>query len=256
MLGQENLIKKIDSYTISTFPHSCLLVGEKGSPQLDICEYISNKFELPMFNITQLISDEYISEIYTSPNLGLYIVNVAEISEREQNILLKFFEEPNRFTYIILMCESKYNLLPTIESRSYELVMDSYTYDQLYPLAREKELTLKVCTTPGQIEVANTTNMGSLFTLCKTILEKMSLAAYFNALTISDKINFKDEYDKYDLYLFIKVFGYVLLTSNNENSLQMYKNLILFNNKVWPLLNKKQQFENFITELWLLVHGH
>jgi len=256
MLGQDKLIKKIDTYNISTLPHSILLVGERGSSQYEICDYISEKFNLPLFDITETISDEYLNEIYTSPNLGLYIVNMSKVTEREQNILLKFFEEPNRFTYIILICESKHNLLPTIESRSYELEMETYSYKDLFPLAKEKDLTLKVCTTPGQIEVANSTDMPALFALCKTMLEKMNKAAYFNALTISDKINFKDEYEKYDLYLFIKVFGYVLLTSESENSLQMYYKLILFNNKVWPLLNKKQQFEKFITELWLLTHGY
>lgn len=249
MLGQDKLINKIDSYTISTFPHSCLLVGQRGDPFIEISEYISDKFCIPLFDITETISDEYISEIYMSPNFGLYTIDVSKVTEREQNILLKFFEEPNQFTYILLWCESKYNLLPTIESRSFELDFEKYDYSLLEPLAKEKDLTLKLCSTPGQIEVANTTDMESLYNLCKTILNKMNKAAYFNALTISDKINFKDEYNKYDLYLFIRMLSYVLLT---ENGYKMYGALSDFNKKVWPLLNKKQYFENFVTNLWLL----
>ena len=253
MLGQEKLLEKINNYTIDTLPHSILLVGQRGDPYLELCEYISNKFNLPLFDITETISDDYINEIYQSPNLGLYVVNTVNITVREQNILLKFFEEPNRFTYIILLCESASDLLPTIISRSFEFDFEKYSYYQLEPLAKEKDLTLKVCSTPGQIEIANSTDMVSLYNLCKTILDKMSRAAYFNALTISDKINFKDEYEKYDLYLFIKMLSYVMLNGSDVKSYFLLKN---FNRKIWPLVNKKQQFENFITELWLLKHGN
>ena len=250
MIGQGKLINKINSYTLDTLPHSILLVGDRGSEQDEICKYISNKFNLIILNITDNISLEYINEIYLSTNPTLYIIETASITEREQNILLKFFEEPNPYVYIILVAESKYNLLETIETRSYELILEKYSKEQLEPLAKEKNLTLKICNTPGQVDIANHTNMYKLYELCKLILEKMSVAAYFNALSISNKINFKDDPDKFDLFLFIKMLGYVLIENHSNKSLEMYKELCLLNKKIWIVLNKKQAFENFITNIW------
>lgn len=246
MLGQNELLTRINSFTFDTLPHSILLLGDRGSGHFEVCEYIAEKFNLQLIRVEDINLD-YINEICLNTVPSLYVIDTLTLTDREQNIILKLYEEPSIYTYVVLLGESTYNILETIVTRSYIFHTVKYSLEQLEPLAKEKELTLKICNTPGQIEIANQTNMESLYNLCSLILSSMSKAAYFNALSISNKINFKDEPDKYDLFLFIKMLGYVLLENRN---LVMYSELCSFNKRVWQVLNKKQFFENFITNLW------
>ena len=256
MIGQKKLKSKIDSYTWNTFPKSVLLVGDLGSEKDEICEYISEKFDIPLYNITELITDEYIDEIYSMPSKGLYMVDCSKITEKEQNILLKFYEEPNSYMNIILTCENKYNILETIQTRSYELLMDLYTRDELEPLCNpeNKEYILKVANTPGTVEDLNHVDLVGLEKLCRTILSSLCRANYQNTLTIADKINFKDEYDKYPLWAFIRVFSNTILEFINENKLvdsNLYLLVNNFNKTYEPLLDKRRYFENLLTEMWM-----
>lgn len=254
MIGQKNLLEKINKYTLSTLPHSILLIGDRGSEKEEICDYISDKFDLPKYDLTELISEEYINEIYSMPSFGLYIIDGTKITEREQNIILKFYEEPNTYMYIILTCESKYNILETIQTRSYELIMDRYTRDQLESLCtKDVELELSIANTPGTIEELNHVDLEALRKLCETILDKLNVASYQNTLTIANKVNFKDEYDKFPLWSLIRMLGLVML----EKKSNLYSYLLDFNKKYEPLLDKKRYFENLLTNMWLEVHsGH
>lgn len=253
MIGQKDLIKKIDTYTLTTLPHSILLVGDRGSEQEEVCEYISKKFNLTLFDISDKITLEYINDIYSMPDFGLYIIDCSKISEREQNILLKFYEEPSQYMYIVLMCESKYSILETIQTRSYELIMDSYTRDQLEPLCKEdiKELELEVANTPGMIKELNHIDLNSLYTLCENIVNKLTIASYQNTLTIADKLNYKEEYDKFPVWAFIRVLGVVLLKSKSN----LYWVINDFNIKYPQMVYKKSFVENFLTRLWLASRG-
>ena len=252
MIGQQKLKSKIDSYTLSTLPHSILLVGERGSEQDEVCEYISEKFNLPLYDITELISEEYINEIYSMPNFGLYVINSDKFSEvsteKKQNILLKFFEEPNAYMYIVFVCSSKYNLLETIQTRSYELQMDLYSRDILLPMCTNNpELELKIASTPGMVEELNHIDIDGLKLLCENIVTRINVANYQNTLTIPSKINFKDEYDKYPLWAFIRMLGVVML----EKRSNLYWLVEKFSKKYNLLLDKKGYLENLLTELWI-----
>lgn len=262
MIGQQRLKNKIDSYTLSTFPRSVLLVGDLGSEKAEICEYISQKFDIPMYDITELISDEYINDIYSMPSSGLYVIDCTKLSEKEQNIILKFYEEPNDYIHIILMCENRYGILETIQNRSHVLTMDSYSKEELEPLCNPdtKDSILKIANTPGTVEDLNYVDLAGLEKLCKTILDSLSRANYQNTLTISNKVNFKDEYDKYPLWAFIRMLSVVILSYIDEGKLSdssLYWCVDEFNKTYEPLLDKKRYFENMLTNMWLEVHhGH
>lgn len=258
MIGQKALKSKIDTYTLKTFPHSILLTGERGSEQEDICHYISEKFNLPLYDITEIVSEDYINEIYSMQDFGLYVIDSDRFSdvsaERKQNILLKFFEEPSPYMYIIFICSNKYNLLETIQTRSYELAMDLYTREELLPLcSNDVELELKLASTPGTIEELNHVDLEKLKTLCENIVSRIGSSNYQNALTISNKINFKDEYDKFPLWAFLRMLGIVML----EKRSNLYWLLEKFNKKYSLLTWKKDYLDNLITDMWLEAkNGH
>ena len=112
---------------------------------------------------------------------------------------------------------------------------------------------LQIATTPGMVEELNHVDLTSLKLLCNNIVDKISIAGYQNTLTISEKINFKDEYEKFPLWAFIRMIGNTMLEKHSD----LYWLLQDFNKKYKPLLNKKHFFENLLTRMWLEAHnGH
>ena len=258
MIGQEHFIEQLDKYTLKSFPHSVLLIGENGAGHIDICQYLGDKFGISVYDISELINTDFINQIYLATDPALYIIDINKITEKEQNILLKFFEEPNSLTYIILYGESTYNILETIVNRSYILKMDRYKKEQLEPLItniKDKDLILKLCSTPGQIEIANHTDMEALSKLCRTMMTSMCKANLANALTITNKINFKDEYDKFDLNMFIKVYTNELSDYNSNHKESILRILTEFKKYIYFMNDKKKYFDNFILNLWGLYRN-
>ena len=251
--GQEKLINTINN--LENLPHSILLIGEEGSGHIEVCNYISNLFDLVIYDLTEFISNEFIDEINASNTRSLYYVNMSNIGEREQNIILKLYEEPSPYCYIILNCESEDIVIDTIKSRSYILKFEKYKKDYLKELIIKKEsseLILKICNTPGQIELANYTNVEALYELCTKIWLVLKDANFQNTMSIANKINFKDEYDKFDLSLFLKTLKITLLESNITNKIKLYEVLLKCSKYIKNMNNKQIYFENMLINLWLL----
>lgn len=209
MVGQKVLLSKLNTFTIDTFSHSVLLLGEKGSGKHLISNYIaSDILKLPLTDISSNVSDELIDTIYRNPNPSVYIVDLSQITEASQNTLLKFVEEPLNNAFVILLAENTFNVLRTIENRCILFYMDFYTVEELQTFITtdvNKELLLKVARTPGQIKSMNLNTLEDMQNVCIKMSEKLSQASFSNTLSISNKINFKDEYDKFDLYAFMRL---------------------------------------------------
>lgn len=250
---QQKLVNEINLFTIKNLPHSILLLGEQGSCHDDICKYIADKFDLWPCDITEFINLDYISEIQSSSIPSLYFVDMSKITEREQNILLKLYEEPNKLVYIVLNCTSEDIIIDTIKNRSYVLKISVYKKEYLEKSIIDKdnlELILSICTTPGQVEVANRTNINLLKELCTNIINSIGSANYQNALSISNKINFTDEYDKFDLNIFIKMLKHEMLLSSFNNKQIIYNDFNKMSKYISSMNNKQQFFENFLTKMW------
>ncbi len=246
MIGQKNLINAIDQFL--ELPHSLLLVGERGSEEELITEYIAKKFNLITFDLTTLITKDFIDQIYESHTRSLYVVNLLKTTPVQQSVLLKFFEEPTPYSYILLFTENESTVLDTILTRAYKLKMDSYTIDDLKTYNSSlDELAYKICRTPGQTDLLVHTDIQKLYGLCNAIVESMNKASYTNTLSISEKLNYNDEYSKYDLYLFLKMLRLVLLEKAN---LSLYKKILDIDKTIWQMSNKKLQIEYLLTTMW------
>lgn len=259
MVGQKNLLNKLNKYNVDTFPHSALILGEEGSGKHVLSMYIKeNILGLPLLDITENISDEYIDMIYRNPNPAIYLIDMSKMMEKEQNILLKFIEEPLRNAFIILLCENRNNLLNTIYNRCVIFEMEPYTKTELEQFVtsdEDKELILSVLRTPGKILNTNLSNIRAIYDLCDKMVDKMNVANFSNTLTIADKINYKDEYNKFDINIFFDMLIYTLfnkyLSENNKNIYNMY--LLTVNARkrlIDRRLNKEIFVQNFLTKLW------
>ena len=164
MIGQVNLLKKLNSYTIDNFPHSSLILGEEGSGKHTLSMYIKdNILKLPLLDITENISDEYIDMIYRNPNPSIYLINMSKMMEKEQNILLKFIEEPLQNAFIILLCENVNNLLNTIYNRCvvfemelYKLMGNKFTKEELRLIFIVSDVELVTSSVGNDYEVTST----------------------------------------------------------------------------------------------------
>lgn len=261
IVGQKKLLARLNTYTVDTFPRSVLFVGEKGAGKHLIASYVQKEIiKFPLIDLTTTISDEVIDNIYRNPNPAVYLIDMSEMMEREQNILLKFIEEPLNNAFIILLCESKNFVLNTVVNRCVIFELEKYSREELETFVEDKDknLMLQLLRTPGQILNTNISNISEILNVCEKIATKMNAANYSNALSICDKINYKDEYDKFDLILFMDCLNFTLFsnyqTTNNKNIYEMY---CVTRDKRKKLLDKrlnKQSFMyNLISKLWQIA---
>lgn len=260
MVGQEKILNKLHGYTVDTFPRSIMLVGEKGSGKHTICDIISKEIiKFPLIDITSLISYEYIDAIYRNPNPSIYIINLSELTEKAQTVILKFVEEPPSNAFIIALSEHKNLVLNTVLNRCIVFELEQYTKIQLEQFVSDGidvDLATNLIRTPGKLLSTNLKTFEDARELCCKIIDKIQLATYPNTLSISNKVNYKDEYDKIDLELFFDLLCNLIVSrykiENNIRLLKMYEitrehRKSLLDKRV----NKQLMFENYLTELWL-----
>lgn len=259
MVGQKKLISKLSKYTIDTYPHSSIFLGEKGSGKHLIVNYLKDSvLKLPLLDITENISYEYITRIYMNPNPSIYLIDTSHMMEKEQNIILKFLEEPLKTAFVILLCENKNNLLSTIQNRAVIFEMDLYTKDELATFVTSKEnidIITSVVRTPGKIINTNDSNIKDMYDVCTRIVDKLDKAGFSNTLTIANKINYKDEFNKFDIFIFLDMLSYLLfknyLETNNKVKYNMYKLTSDFKKcLIDDRINKEIFMYNFLTKLW------
>jgi DNA polymerase III delta prime subunit len=207
--------------------------------------------------MTNQVELDYINEMYERSFPSIYVVNLMSIKEKQQNVLLKLVEEPLNNTFIILIAENKGLVLPTILNRTIVLELAKYKKEDLKTfVTADNEDLLNIFHTPGQLIQAQITDLKGLQDLCYKIVDKMSVAAYSNALTIANKINYSNEMDKYDIYVFFDMLVYCLFekyqATTDKKILSIYKETITYRTYLLQnsLLNKKCLMENYLTHIW------
>ena len=107
---------------------SCRTFKENTNP--DFYEVISEKPSIGVDSIREMQND-----VANRPSYGkhkVYFIDSAEkMTTQAQNCLLKTLEEPPEYTVILLSVTSFEALLPTIQSRSVNLRMKTYTEDEM-----------------------------------------------------------------------------------------------------------------------------
>lgn len=267
MLGQDRLSSLLLK-PISRLPKSILLIGERGCGKHTMVGEISEMNNIDVLDITEKLTLEYINEILVSPISHIYLINASEITEREQNVILKLVEEPPMCANIILICENKTSLLETIINRCSVFAFDAYDKELLSTYIKDvsqKDLILSLCTTPGQVIEMYSKNIQELKDLCKKFVTKLYIASFSNTLTISNKINFDDEYDKFDLIILFRMLINTLVeeikstkdVKVNETYINMYLYTDKYINKLLKdsRLNKQQLFDSYLTTMWKVSRG-
>ena len=259
MIGQTNLVTKLKAYTLETLPHSILITGEYGCGKHTLVNEMKDYFGLDLFYITDNLNMDAIEQINSRIFPAFYVIDATDITEREQNVILKFLEEPSQLAYLIIICENKSTLLETVVNRCVSFEFEPYTRQELMSFVSDdisnKELLLTLCNTPGRIKLINSAVLQDMNELCLKIINKIQIANYANTLSISNKINYDKSYDKFDVKVFINCLMYNILNaykSKADVSLYRYYNIInKYSNRLKDTrLNKEMLIENTLTELW------
>ena len=253
---QDKLYNLLDNLTLDTFPHTLLLLGERGCGKHTFIQDIGKKLSLEVVNITDRLSAEFIVECYLQPVPYIYVIDLNNVKLKEQNALLKFIEEPIETSYIVCTLELKSQTLPTILNRCQCWEFERYNVEQLKSFTND-ELLLQICTTPGQILTAQKYNVNEIKGYCEHIINKIHTASIPNILYIlPNKLAYNNEQDKFDIHIFIRL----LLLGLRQAVIDgkpfydaYYLTDQLFNDLYIPNISVQQLFEHYFLELYMVM---
>ena len=272
IFGQQKLLNKINSYTLDTLPKTILLLGEKGCGKHLVTRYLAEKFDLDIVNIDSETSAEDLINYSQDPIAKIYFIDLDNITSKKysqenrlkaQNPFLKFIEEPSQNAYVIVSVSSASNALATVLNRCIKFSFEPYSPELLkehfdWQVANSNDLVYKVCTTPGQLSGIDGDNILELNKLCDTIVHGIFKANYANTLKIYTKVNYAENYDKFDLDLFFKMLKYVAFEDYKTNKTESSLNIYNYTNQATirlldDRLNKEAFMINFLDGLWRLT---
>lgn len=267
IIGQVKLIQTIDS--LKTLPHSFALIGEEGAGKHLLVNYINEKFfNLSYLDITENHDEDDLDNIFRYPQKRLYVLDIGMITSKEQNKLLKFIEEPFDNIYICLLCNNTNLLLPTIRNRIIIYKLNPYSLEELSDFSSNNDISidnkymLTILRTPGDIKKIKdlNVNLDDVCSLSDKIVHKINVASFPNTLSIIDKINFKDEYDKIDLTFLLRVLSYKYFEEYVKTKNNIYFSLYEKVVKTKTALNcdsrldKKRLVTSMLIALWKENH--
>ena len=262
VIGQEKLVKALEGYTLETAPKTILFLGQSGCGKSWIANAFAKQLDLEVVVVQPDSTAEKLIEYYQCPINKMYLIDLKEITEKDQNKFLKFIEEPSKTMNIILMAESTVGILPTILNRCVKYVFEPYTPEQLkqfdWAVNCSEEIAYEICKTPGQLLELSADNLDQALGLCRAIVSSVDKANYANTLSIVTKINLKDDAKKIDFKLFFDLMIYAAFDdykkNNNELSFKIYLYTIRQQAKALNINVAKEAFLlNYLDNIWRLA---
>lgn len=252
LIGQNKLLEKLNTYSLDTLPKSILFLGPTGSGRKTIIKNLADRLNLELVSISEKITQEKLVEYQQDINKKLYLIDLNDFTEKQQNYFLKLIEEPSLNVYIALIAESEIGILDTILNRCIKYRLEPYTKVQLQEFewttnGKVTDLVYAVAKTPGTIINIDVNMVDGLYTLCKNIVDKLIYATVSNTVSISNRINYKEEYDKYDFKMFFNMLQYCAFEKYlNEQSELALKVYLFTSNYIKDLYVKSLNKENFV----------
>ena len=262
VIGQEKLVKALEGYTLETAPKTILFLGQSGCGKSWIANAFAKQLDLEVVVVQPDSTAEKLIEYYQCPINKMYLIDLKDIVEKDQNKFLKFIEEPSKTMNIILMAESTVGILPTILNRCVKYVFEPYTPEQLkqfdWAVNCSEEIAYEICKTPGQLLELSADNLDQALGLCRAIISSVDKANYANTLSIVTKINLKDDAKKIDFKLFFDLMTYAAFDdykkNNNELSFKIYLYTIRQQAKALNINVAKEAFLlNYLDNIWRLA---
>ena len=263
IIGQEKLLARIATYySTQHLPKTLMFIGPGGCGKHLMAKYVAESFKLDYKEINEDVTNTELEDYMHSTIDTLYVINLNEFTEKQQNQFLKFIEEPSKSVYIILTATSEAGILNTILNRCIKYNFESYTKEQIEQITNTSinDLAFKIFQTPGKLLNLTEGSFKDIIDLASKTVMNIGRAEYANALVVATKINYKDLYNKIDFDLFLDAVEYLALedykNTANEWSFAVFKITNLFKQyATQQRLIKETLMLNYITTLWEALHG-
>ena len=266
-IGQSELINRLNSYTINNFPKVSLFSAPKGYGKHQLIKYLQDKFNFNLIELTDKLSSEIINDLYLIQQNSFVIINLDNYTERDQNVLLKFLEDSPSCCYIILLSSDLTSVLETVLNRSQLFKFQDYLDSELQLIINKysnqaiPDYLVDFTKSPGQLLTLLQNNQYlDLETLCTKIVTQSKKANLGNMLSINSKLNYAEEYNKFDPILFLQVLAKTAsnkwIVEKDEFSNLVYfkttQTLITYNKD--PRLNLFNLIELLLIDIWQAAH--
>lgn len=261
LIGQKKLLQQLNSYTLETVPHSLMLIGEQGCGKRTFITNLANNLDLELVNISDNCTDTDIAEYIICPIPKMYLIDLRQFLEKDQNKFLKFIEEPSDTCFISVVTNSEIGVLDTILNRCIKLHFAQYTFEELKEIASVfhpnfNELDYQICRTPGKLFELDDAATPKLKALCEQIVSVKAPVKYGHILELYTKINCFENYDQFGFDAFLNMLAYVAFSKfskdKDERSYNIYKTTADFLKKltIAPRVNKHDFLLYFFTVLY------
>ena len=268
MIGQEKLINDIRTLIDrKKYPRFSIFVGIKGSGRKTLAKELAQELECQLVQLPDVKVDtirDMIDKAYKIPYPYLYIIPDAEnMSLAAKNALLKVTEEPPNLAYFVMTVQDENNLLDTIKSRGTIFHMNAYTPTEIGQYAHcdnvdDAEIVVSVCEVPGDVDTLKAYDPVKFYNYVESVVNNIAETSGANSFKIANRINFKDDEEKYDLALFWRTFMLVCLEKVNEDPLKFTTGVRITSKHLQELkvtgINKSSLFDVWILairEAWL-----
>ena len=262
MIGQVRIQNTIQEFIdTKSLPRTILLEGEYGCGKHTLVKETSDKLGLEVIDITDSLTLDTLQDISMRPNPYVYLIDAVGLSIREQNVILKFLEEPLKNSYIFVLCESKYKLIPTVKNRCYCLSFEQYSQEELKSFVDFQIIPeiLEFANTPGRLFSMMNAPVDKMISFIDSIFLKIHAASFSNILKIPAKCYYKESVDglfEFDLFSYILLKQSVKLYRAGSIPYNVYVLVSEFYNDCGIAhINKQQLFEHFIVDLKCLYEG-
>ena len=261
IIGQEKLCTWISRTNLDSFPRSLMLIGPSGAGKHLITQFIADHLNLSHIDITNKLDLSTINLMYEQVEPYIYVINANELTIKEENAILKILEEPLKNAYIILLAETQDGLLDTITNRCVVWHLNAYTKDQLKTfLTSENDQILEIALTPGDVIKLSSMTFNEMNDLAVKLITKIQTASISNTLSISDRINWKDDYTKLDYSLFIRTLlsqiRLFIIEQPAQQLLSLYRlTADLIKNSHIKNVDKRYLFEKYLIDARTLMKG-
>lgn len=263
MIGQEKIQNDIQTLIDrEKYPRFSIFVGQNGSGRRTLAKEVANRLNIPAVVLPDVKVDTIRSTIdnaYKVPYKYMYIIpNAENMSTQAKNALLKVTEEPPNNAYFIMTVQNESNLLDTIKSRGMIFRLDTYTPTEIGEYAdcdntEDLKIITSVCEVPGDVDILKKIEPVNFYHYVDSVVENIAVTSGANSFKIAEKINFKDDPEKYDLSLFWRTFMLVCLERVNEEPLKFAKGVKITSKYLQDLkvtgINKSSLFDTWILDI-------
>lgn len=248
MIGQHYLAQ----YNFPQRPH--LLVGEWGSGKHLLVEEFAQRQGLEV----QWLDSE------TSQVSFLKALDLSGMSFRDQ---LKWLPEVETAEgWLFLLAEQLDQVEPHLRGRCLVWEMEPYTAEELRRI-RDLELSesflTEIIRTPGQLlALPSRDSFLDLLKYCHSVVERMGVANFANALVVANRIDCDGEGTKFNVELFLNGLLYELChqTPPSPHFKNLYRLVLQYKQRSYNhLLNIHHLMESMLIDYWQEVHqagGH